>query len=151
MLFPLVNKINFLKYQGYTNIYFCIVLASDLFRFLSGNEWIRSNIWTHRNSKDYQELLENLQRNQHRMQHFSLNCIYDNLNILLDANNVYCIYKLRGLVKQSKVNCKPYSPKLFRWSSSGYCGKIEVKYISYPNIKVVLQQYTSNKSVSNHS
>ena len=37
MIFPLVNKTIFVKYSGYPSMHVYIVLASDLFRVLSGN------------------------------------------------------------------------------------------------------------------
>ena len=41
-------------------MHICIVLASDLFRLLSGNQWIRSNIYERRSSKDCYKLIEKL-------------------------------------------------------------------------------------------
>ena len=39
MRYPLVNKTNFVEYQRYPRMHIYIVLASDLFRVLSGNQW----------------------------------------------------------------------------------------------------------------
>ena len=39
MPFPLVNKTNFVKYQGYPNKHIYIVVALDLFRILYENQW----------------------------------------------------------------------------------------------------------------
>ena len=46
-LFPLINKANFLKYQGYPTMHIYMVLALVLFRVATGNQWkttLRNNV-----------------------------------------------------------------------------------------------------------
>ena len=44
MLFPLINKVNFVQYQGYRSVHVYIVLDSGSFKVLSGNQW-KATLW----------------------------------------------------------------------------------------------------------